>query len=54
MPDLWSSEDPTSAQLETPFGQLFSLVQRESDDTVEGSLVRSMGEAADLLGIPEL
>lgn len=54
VPDMWSSEDPTAAQLETPFGQLFSLVQRESDDTVEGSLVRSMAEAADLLGIPEL
>ncbi|WP_437587708.1 imelysin family protein [Sorangium sp. So ce1000] len=54
VPDMWSSERPTETQLETPFGRLFSLVQRESDDTVEGSLVRSMVEAADLLGIPEL
>jgi iron uptake system component EfeO len=54
VPDMWSSEAPTAEQIETPFGQLFSLVQRESDDTVEGSLVRSMIDAADLLDIPEL
>ncbi|WP_437931531.1 imelysin family protein [Sorangium sp. So ce291] len=54
VPGMWSSEDPTAAQLQTPFGQLFSRVRSESDDTVEGSLASSMVQAAALLGIPEL
>ncbi|WP_441288723.1 hypothetical protein ACSRUE_43555 [Sorangium sp. KYC3313] len=46
--------DPAAAQLEPPFGQRFSLVPRESDDTVEASLVRGRGKAADRPSIPEL
>ncbi|WP_437549846.1 hypothetical protein WME97_05130 [Sorangium sp. So ce367] len=46
--------DPAVAQIKFPFGQLFSLVPRESDDAVEASLVRGRGKAADRLSIPEL
>ena len=54
VPEGWSSENPTAAQLETPFGRLFSLVAAESDETSEGALVRVMLESAALLGIEEL
>lgn len=45
--------EPAAAQHEPPFGQLFLLVPRESDDTVEATLVRSRGKAADRLSIPD-
>jgi iron uptake system component EfeO len=54
VPEGWSSEAPTADQLKTPFGALFSLMERESDDAVEGSLAHEMSASADLLGIEEL
>jgi iron uptake system component EfeO len=54
VPEGWSSEAPTEEQLGTPFGRLFSLVQHESDDATDGTLVFEMTESASLLGIKEL
>lgn len=54
VPEGWSSEEPSAEHLDTPFGQLFSLVREESDDTREGSLSSSMIASASLLGIREL
>lgn len=54
VPEGWSSENPTPAQLETEFGRLFSLVEAESDEASEGALVRVMLDSASLLGIEEL
>jgi iron uptake system component EfeO len=54
VPEGWTEEAPTAEQLATPFGELFSLVQRESDDTTPGSLAYEMNRSADLLGIDPL
>lgn len=54
VPAGWSSVMPSMADLATPFGQLYSLLQRESDPAHEGSLVQAMTHSADLLGIPQL
>ncbi|KYG04523.1 hypothetical protein BE21_46365 [Sorangium cellulosum] len=54
LPDEWSEEAPTEEQLATPFGKLFSLVERESDDATPGTLAYDMTRSADLLGIPSL
>ncbi|WP_437682755.1 imelysin family protein [Sorangium sp. So ce131] len=54
VPDDWSDETPTAEQLATPFGELYTLVQRESDDATQGSLAHEMTRSADLLGIPAL
>jgi len=52
-PSTWSSVSPSAADLETPFGKLYSLVEKETATTA-GSLVSAMLEAADVLGIPPL
>lgn len=54
VPATWSSDAPSEADLQTDYGQLFSLLSTEADPSVEGSLVASMEKAADLLGIPQL
>jgi len=51
VPDGWSSEHPTDAQLKTPFGTLWTLVRFQSDPTQDPSLVFEMNEAGDLLGL---
>ncbi|WP_437282472.1 imelysin family protein [Sorangium sp. So ce375] len=53
-PEGWSDAEPTAEQLATPFGELFSLVEHESDDTTPGSLAYEMTRSADLLGIKAL
>ncbi|WP_437728626.1 EfeM/EfeO family lipoprotein [Sorangium sp. So ce861] len=54
LPEGWSEEAPTEEQLATPFGELFALVERESDDATPGTLAYDMTRSADLLGIPAL
>jgi iron uptake system component EfeO len=54
VPEGWNPSDPDPAHLATPYGQLFTLLSRESDPTAASSLVSDMTAAADLVGIPVL
>ncbi len=54
VPATWDADNPSAADLATPYGVLFTLLATEADPTVAGSLVERMGAAADLLGIPQL
>lgn len=54
VPADWNPDDPSEADLATPYGQLWTLLSTEADPEAPGSLVGSMTEAADLLGIPRL
>jgi iron uptake system component EfeO len=54
VPDGWNPDMPTAAHQMTPFGQLRAFVLAESDPMREGSVVREMNRAADLLAIPRL
>lgn len=54
VPKTWSSTNPSMADLATPFGQLYQLLQDETDPDRMGSLVNAMNRSADLLGIPKL
>jgi len=49
-PPTWSSIHPTPQDLATPFGKLFSAVQKAVDPAKEGSVVQEMNKAAKLLG----
>jgi iron uptake system component EfeO len=50
----WSAERPSAADLQTPFGRLYSAVQTAVDPNVSGSAVDGMNRAARALGFPEL
>jgi iron uptake system component EfeO len=50
----WSSENPSPADLDTPFGKLYEAVQDAVDPNVPGSAVDGMNRAAEALGFPEL
>jgi iron uptake system component EfeO len=52
-PATWSSQAPASADLATPFGQLFSAVLAAVDPTKTGSVVDEMNGEARLLGFPQ-
>jgi iron uptake system component EfeO len=52
-PESWSSERPSAADLQSPFGKLYSAVQEAVDPNVEGSAVDGMNRAAVELGFPE-
>jgi iron uptake system component EfeO len=54
VPDGWNPDMPSAAHQMTAFGQLRAFVLAESDPTREGSVVREMNRAADLLAIPRL
>ena len=54
VPATWSPEMPSAEDLATPFGQLFQLLEDESNPDTSGSLVNTMNHSADLLGIPQL
>lgn len=54
VPEHWSAESPSAEHLATPFGQLYSLLQKESDPDDTDSLVHALNESADLLQIPRL
>ena len=51
-PETWSSVAPQPADLATPFGALFSVIRREVDPGVSGSLVHALGDVASLLQLP--
>ncbi|HWA71685.1 MAG TPA: EfeM/EfeO family lipoprotein [Polyangiaceae bacterium] len=52
-PATWSSEDPSPADLDTPFGKLFTTVHDAVDPNKPGSAVDAMNRVATLLGFPE-
>ncbi len=52
-PAIWSSVNPTETDRATPFGALFTLVEKETGHTGD-ALVAAMLKAADALGIPQL
>lgn len=54
VPSTWSNVKPSAADLATPFGQLFTVVQRAADDKQAGTLAAEMNTAADKMGIPQL
>jgi hypothetical protein len=49
-PATWSSENPSPADLATPFGQLYQSVDDAADPNNEASVVNQMNLAADALG----
>jgi hypothetical protein len=51
-PATWSAENPTPADLATPFGMLYQAVSDAADPTSADSIVGQMDQAAMLLGIP--
>lgn len=54
VPESWSNLNPSAADLATPFGMLWSVLQVEADPDMDGTLVAEMNAAAAVLGIPEL
>jgi iron uptake system component EfeO len=51
VPADWDADAPSDAALATPFGELWVVLQFESDPAQGGSLVSSMVEAASVVGI---
>jgi iron uptake system component EfeO len=51
-PATWSAENPSAADLETPFGMLFQTIRRAVDPLQADSIVHHMNDAAVLLRIP--
>ena len=51
-PATWSAESPSAADLQTPFGQLYTVVDAAVDPTVDGSVGAEMNDAATALGFP--
>ena len=49
-PPTWSSDNPTPADQQTPFGKLFIGVEDAVDPNRDGSVVSEMNQAATLLG----
>jgi iron uptake system component EfeO len=52
-PATWSSERPSAADLDTPFGKLYTAVQNAVDPNISGSAVDGMNQAAVELGFAE-
>jgi iron uptake system component EfeO len=52
-PATWSSEKPSAADLQSPFGKLYTAVQDAVDPNVSGSAVDGMNRAASELGFHE-
>ena len=52
-PSTWSSESPSAADLQTPFGQLFESVNSAVDPNQKGSVVDEMNKAAVALGLTQ-
>ncbi len=52
-PQGWSSLEPKPEHAATPFGKLFQVVRRETDDNQKGSLSTSLMGVADTLGLPK-
>jgi iron uptake system component EfeO len=53
VPADWSSDDPSQADLQTPFGVLWASVHQAVDPTTSGSVVFEMNQAATMLGFPQ-
>ncbi len=51
-PATWSAQDPSAADLMSPFGQLYSKVKAGVDPTADGSVVFEMNLTAAMLGFP--
>jgi iron uptake system component EfeO len=54
LPATWNETKPSEADLATPFGLLFGLLSKESDDKNPDSLVTAMNQAATAMGIKTL
>jgi hypothetical protein len=54
LPATWMAANPSPADLMTPFGKLYQILQKEADDKDPESLVSAMNAAADALGIKQL
>jgi len=54
VPESWSADQPTTADLATPFGTLWSSVRADVDPDTNTSIVFQMHLIADALGFPEL
>jgi iron uptake system component EfeO len=54
VPSTWSSAQPSEADLQTPFGQLFVVVRDEANPDRAGSTVEQMRKAAERMRIPQL
>ncbi len=52
-PATWSAEAPSAAGLATPFGELYTVVDRAVDPNTASSVVAQMSDAATVLGFPE-
>jgi len=52
-PATWSSEMPSAADLQTPFGKLYTAIQSAVDPNEPGSAVEQMNRAATTLGFDE-
>ncbi|MEO7111221.1 MAG: imelysin family protein [Polyangiaceae bacterium] len=52
VPSTWSSESPSAADLQTPFGQLYTNVLAAVDPNTDGTIVFEMNAVATLLGFP--
>ncbi len=50
-PATWSAENPSAADLATPFGQLYSSVTLQVDRANTGSVVARLDEAGNVLGL---
>jgi iron uptake system component EfeO len=53
VPTTWSSEAPSSADLATPFGQMWTKVHAATDPSKSESIVAHMNAIADLLGFAQ-
>jgi len=53
VPRGWDSDDPTPAQLGTPFGMLWQAVHDNVNASKQGSIVFEMNRVATVLGFPE-
>jgi|SRR6185295_17156654 len=53
VPDDWSSDQPTPANLATPFGMLWQAVRDAVEPGTDGSVVFEMNQVATMLGFPE-
>jgi len=51
-PATWSAENPSAADLQTPFGKLYTAVLEQSDVAKKGSVVSKLDEAGAILGFP--
>jgi iron uptake system component EfeO len=51
-PATWSAENPSAADLQTPFGKLYTSVLKQSDPAQTDSVVAKLDAAGILLGFP--